>query len=161
MNSEDEERLTALGLALNFPNQCNQRTLDDDPSAGANAGSCACMTFVAANPLSEIVWSPHNGLCLKCAECSFPDRKHLLSGVDYKNVLPLVPHTISQSPNLSLQDINKNNLVGLEQSFKVKGGQSFNVKVDNTRSSRKNFPIPRTGAVPLCLSTNENHTGNH
>lgn len=81
MNLENQkiEPGTELGLALDYSSQCNQRISNNDPSAGAsagaNAGSSGCMTFVAANPLSELVWSPHRGLSLKCADCSFLERK--------------------------------------------------------------------------------------
>ncbi|KAF8021010.1 hypothetical protein BT93_G1425 [Corymbia citriodora subsp. variegata] len=77
MNLENQkiEPVTELGLALDYSSQCNQRTSNSDPSAGANAGPSGCMTFVAANPLSELVWSPHRGLSLKCADCSFIERK--------------------------------------------------------------------------------------
>lgn len=77
MNLENQkiEPMTELGLALDYSSQCNQRISNDQPSAGANAGSSGCMTFVAANPLSELVWSPHRGLSLKCADCSVIERK--------------------------------------------------------------------------------------
>lgn len=77
MNSENQtiEPVTELGLALDYSSQCNQRISNNDPSAGANAGSSGCMTFVVPNPLSELVWSPHSGLSLKCADRSFAERK--------------------------------------------------------------------------------------
>ncbi|XP_048135135.1 uncharacterized protein LOC115726653 isoform X2 [Rhodamnia argentea] len=77
MNLENQtiEPVTELGLALDYSSQCNQRISNNDPSAGANAGSSGCMTFVAPNPLSELVWSPHSGLSLKCADCGFIERK--------------------------------------------------------------------------------------
>lgn len=77
MNLENQkiEPVTELALALDYSSQCNQRTSNNDPSAGANAGSSESLKFVAANPLSELVWSPHRGLSLKCADCSFIERK--------------------------------------------------------------------------------------
>ncbi|KAL0388477.1 UNVERIFIED_CONTAM: hypothetical protein Sradi_2729500 [Sesamum radiatum] len=41
--------------------------------AGGNATSRIEMAFAAYDPLSELVWSPHNGLSLKCADSSMPD----------------------------------------------------------------------------------------
>ncbi|KAL0457078.1 UNVERIFIED_CONTAM: hypothetical protein Slati_1047000 [Sesamum latifolium] len=41
--------------------------------AGGNAASRIEMAFAACDPLSELVWSPHNGLSLKCADSSMPD----------------------------------------------------------------------------------------
>ncbi|XP_031396206.1 uncharacterized protein LOC116207423 isoform X1 [Punica granatum] len=82
MNLEDDkiEPVTDLGLSLDYSDQYNQReALNIDPSAGANAGSSVHMTFVATNPLTELVWSPHKGLSLKCADCSFSDGKPALT----------------------------------------------------------------------------------
>ncbi|KAK7308010.1 hypothetical protein VNO77_41561 [Canavalia gladiata] len=36
------------------------------------------MTLAATDPLSEIVWSPDKGLCLKCADSSFADKNSSL-----------------------------------------------------------------------------------
>ncbi|XP_011091136.1 uncharacterized protein LOC105171651 isoform X1 [Sesamum indicum] len=41
--------------------------------AGGNATSSIKMAFAAYDPLSELVWSPRNGLSLKCADSSMPD----------------------------------------------------------------------------------------
>ncbi|KAL0348951.1 UNVERIFIED_CONTAM: hypothetical protein Sangu_1122900 [Sesamum angustifolium] len=41
--------------------------------AGGNATSRIEMAFAAYDHLSELVWSPHNGLSLKCADSSMPD----------------------------------------------------------------------------------------
>ncbi|KAL0414398.1 UNVERIFIED_CONTAM: hypothetical protein Sradi_1641500 [Sesamum radiatum] len=41
--------------------------------AGGNATSSVEMAFAVYDPLSELVWSPHNGLSLKCADSSMPD----------------------------------------------------------------------------------------
>ncbi|KAL3507708.1 hypothetical protein ACH5RR_033090 [Cinchona calisaya] len=47
------------------------------------------MTFAAPDSLSELVWSPHNGLSLKCAECSLADKKpFLLWNVGPSNMVP-------------------------------------------------------------------------
>ncbi|XP_015573439.2 uncharacterized protein LOC8280168 isoform X2 [Ricinus communis] len=84
MNVDDKniEPSTNLSLALGYSNQCIQRNLSNDPGAGANAASTADITFVATDPLSELVWSPHKGLSLRCADGSFIDKKpSLLPGV--------------------------------------------------------------------------------
>lgn len=81
MNLEDDkvEPVTDLGLSLNYSDQKDLReALNIHPSAGANAGSSVHMTVVATNPLTELVWSPHKGLSLKCADCSFSDQKEAL-----------------------------------------------------------------------------------
>ncbi|XP_024023066.1 uncharacterized protein LOC112092093 [Morus notabilis] len=63
MNADNEniEPSTDLGLALGYSSQCVKRRLNNGSGAGANAGSGLNMTFVAQNPLSELVWSPHKG----------------------------------------------------------------------------------------------------
>ncbi|KAF6173472.1 hypothetical protein GIB67_027167 [Kingdonia uniflora] len=68
----NEEPATEFSFSLNPTNQCTQRRLSNDFSAGAGAGANAAsradMTFVTADPLSELVWSPHKGLSLKYAD---------------------------------------------------------------------------------------------
>lgn len=75
VDNENIEPVTDLGLALCYSNQCIRRQLNNDSGAGANAGSRIGMTFVAPDPLSELVWSPQRGLILKCADSSFADKK--------------------------------------------------------------------------------------
>jgi len=96
MNVDDEntEPVTDLGLALGYSNPCIQRQLNNDSGAGANAGSRIDMTFVAPDPLSELVWSPQKGLCLKCADSSFADKKaSLLWGAGPSNAAFLMPQS--------------------------------------------------------------------
>ncbi|XVE65900.1 hypothetical protein DITRI_Ditri08aG0037100 [Diplodiscus trichospermus] len=63
MNVENENKdpVTDLGLALGYSNHSIQRRLSNDLGAGANAASRIDMTFVATDPLSELVWSPQKG----------------------------------------------------------------------------------------------------
>lgn len=94
MNTDkaDKEQLIDLGLALNYSSQCIQRALNDDSGAGANAGSRVDMTFVATDPLSELVWSPHKGLSLKCADSSMKEKRpSLLLGAGPSNMIHSPP----------------------------------------------------------------------
>ncbi|XP_052189439.1 uncharacterized protein LOC127799445 isoform X2 [Diospyros lotus] len=50
--------------------------LIEGTGVGVNAASK--MIFVASDALSELVWSPHNGLSLKCADCSLTEKKPFL-----------------------------------------------------------------------------------
>ncbi|XWS13777.1 hypothetical protein CRYUN_Cryun36dG0067400 [Craigia yunnanensis] len=63
MNVENEniEPVTDLGLALGYSNHSIQRRFSNDLGAGANAASRIDITFVATDPLSELVWSPQKG----------------------------------------------------------------------------------------------------
>ncbi|XP_016202288.1 uncharacterized protein LOC107643214 isoform X2 [Arachis ipaensis] len=81
MNEENEniKPKTDLELFLNYANQCVWKNLKNESGAGANAaGSRVDMTYAATDPLSEIVWSPENGLCLKCADSSFAGKNSSL-----------------------------------------------------------------------------------
>ncbi|KAG8658631.1 uncharacterized protein LOC110611301 isoform X2 [Manihot esculenta] len=82
-DDKNTEPVTNLSLAQGHSNQCIQRILNnEDPGAGANAASRVDMTFVATDPLSELVWSPQKGLSLRCADGSFSNKKpSLLWGV--------------------------------------------------------------------------------
>ncbi|XP_050217969.1 uncharacterized protein LOC126668819 isoform X2 [Mercurialis annua] len=79
VDDKNVEPSTNLCLAVGYSNQCIQRILNNDPGAGANAASAAYMTLVAADPLSELVWSPHKGLCIRCADGSFTEKNPSLS----------------------------------------------------------------------------------
>ncbi|KAK4482819.1 hypothetical protein RD792_009989 [Penstemon davidsonii] len=57
-----------LGLALGSTNR-------NSSGAGVNANLKVDMTFAASDPLSELVWSPHKGLSLKCAESDLADKR--------------------------------------------------------------------------------------
>ncbi|KAL8486561.1 hypothetical protein ACS0TY_023302 [Phlomoides rotata] len=48
------------------------------PGAGVNAESRLDRAFAASDPLSELVWSSHNGLSLKCANTRASDKKPFL-----------------------------------------------------------------------------------
>ncbi|KAL0367108.1 UNVERIFIED_CONTAM: hypothetical protein Sradi_3600900 [Sesamum radiatum] len=76
MNINDED--ISLGLVLGSRNYRIQTRLNNSSGAGVNANSRLDMAFAASDPLSELVWSPHNGLSLKCASSSLADKKPLL-----------------------------------------------------------------------------------
>ena len=88
-NDKNIEPVIDLGFSLGYSNQCIQRGLkkDSGPGAGANAASSVDMTFVATNALSELVWSPQKGLCLKCADGSLSKNPSLLWGAGPSNMV--------------------------------------------------------------------------
>ncbi|XP_022739593.1 uncharacterized protein LOC111291806 isoform X2 [Durio zibethinus] len=117
MNVEDEkiDPVTDLGLALGYSNQRIQRKLSNDLGAGANAASRIDMTFVATDPLSELVWSPQKGPRLKCTDFSFSDKNHSLGrGSGPSNVI-LSPQQINTSArsNNSDKSARDNDGIGL------------------------------------------------
>lgn len=73
MNKNDED--IDLRLALGSRNYSAQTRLHGSSGAGVNANSRLDMPFAASDPLSELVWSPHNGLSLKCADSNLADNK--------------------------------------------------------------------------------------
>ncbi|CAN4120450.1 unnamed protein product [Withania somnifera] len=67
-----------LGLALGSTTRYVQTKPKVDAGAGVNASSTVDMAFAASEPVSELVWSPHKGLSLKCAESGLTDKKTFL-----------------------------------------------------------------------------------
>ncbi|XP_042060295.1 uncharacterized protein LOC121804721 isoform X1 [Salvia splendens] len=67
MNKSDED--IDLRLALGSRSYSVETRLDSSvcEGAGVNANSRVGMPFTASDPLSELVWSPNNGLSMKCA----------------------------------------------------------------------------------------------
>lgn len=85
-----------LGLSLGCSSNCIRIKSKGNSGAGVNAASIIDMTFAASNSLSELVWSPHNGLSLKCTECSLADKKpFLLWNVGPSNMMPSPSQGIS------------------------------------------------------------------
>lgn len=153
VDNENIEPVTDLGLALGYSNQCIQRGLNNDSGAGANAGSGINMTFVANNPLSELVWSPHKGLSLKCADSSFADSKtSLFWGAGPSNVALLPSQSIigrNTTTQISMDGENasiSNTL--LQMKSEVAGKDTL------SRS-----PGSDAGGMPVCGPSHEYVTG--
>lgn len=100
MENEKTKSETEFRLAPSHFNQCIQwRSCDGSSStgAGANADSGLDMKFAASDPLSELVWSPENGLSLRLTDCSFDEKNpNLLRSVR--------PSSINLSPGMSNTD---------------------------------------------------------
>ncbi|XVE81760.1 hypothetical protein DITRI_Ditri15bG0091500 [Diplodiscus trichospermus] len=143
MNVENEniEPLTDLGLALGHSTYSIQRRLSNDLGAGANAASTIDMTFVAADPLSELVWSPQKGPCLKYTDCSFPDKKHSLVWGAGPSIVVLSPKQI----NTSLRSSNEEPIKEENFNTSVSTFHDMNTKVANIdnldKSTRDNDGI--------------------
>nr|XP_018626409.1 uncharacterized protein LOC104096366 isoform X2 [Nicotiana tomentosiformis] len=85
-NSNDDD--IDLGLAVGCTTHNVKTKTEDDSGAGVNASSMVDMAFAASDPLSELVWSPHKGLSLKCADSRLADKKPvLLWNVGLSNVI--------------------------------------------------------------------------
>ncbi|KAM7462933.1 hypothetical protein LguiA_031054 [Lonicera macranthoides] len=59
-----------FGFSLGCSNQSVRSGLNNDAGVGVNATPWVNMSFVASEPLLELVWSPGKGLSLKCADYS-------------------------------------------------------------------------------------------
>lgn len=78
MNKNEED--IDLRLALGSRNYSLRTRLNTSSGAGVNASSREDMPLAASDPLSELVWSPKNGLSLKCANnSSLADNKPFLT----------------------------------------------------------------------------------
>ncbi|KAL8171390.1 hypothetical protein V2J09_023194 [Rumex salicifolius] len=67
-NSDVLELVTNLRLSLHPSNHSSGvGRSNDELGVGANAASKADMIFLANDSLSELVWSPHKGLSVRCA----------------------------------------------------------------------------------------------
>ncbi|PON53245.1 Zinc finger, CCHC-type domain containing protein [Parasponia andersonii] len=145
VDNENIEPVTDLGLALGYSNQCIQRRLNNDSGAGANAGSGINMTFVANNPLSELVWSPHKGLSLKCADSSFADiqKPHFSGGAGPSNVALLPAQSIIGRTTTTQKNIDEENSPKANTLFQMKSEVAG--KDTLTRSSGSDagvMPVP-------------------
>lgn len=104
MNGNEDD--LNLGLSLGYSStSCNQTRVNNNSGAGVNAGPSVDMTFSASDPLSELVWSPHKGLSLKCAECTNLDKKPFLLW----NVGP--SNMVSSPPNIRFQPTDEEKIV--------------------------------------------------
>jgi hypothetical protein len=151
VDNENIEPVTDLGLALGYSNQCIQRQLNNDSGAGANAGSRIDMTFVAPDPLSELVWSPQKGLSLKCADSSFTDKKaSLLWGAGPSKVAFLMPQSATDG-----RSDTDNPVVEVMTSQ-----EAFHAKDDfaGTNTSTGS-PTSDAGSLPGCGPKHEHDTG--
>ncbi|XP_061990372.1 uncharacterized protein LOC133708848 isoform X2 [Rosa rugosa] len=98
-NNENIEPVT--DLALDYSIQCIQSRLNSDSGAGANAGSVLGMTFVATEPLSELVWSTDKG-----------------AGPSNVNLSP--PQSITGGRPISEKPLEEENFIASDTSFRVK-----------------------------------------
>lgn len=131
VENDDVEPVTDLQLSLAQFHQCNPTRLSDS-GAGVNAASRVDLAFVASDPLSELVWSPHYGLSLKCADSSFAESKpsHLwnASGLSHMALSP--PQGItSGGTSREKHPREMGNLISSQMAFPMEGefgeGASF------------------------------------
>lgn len=129
VENENSEPVADLGLALGYSSQCTQRKLSNDSGAGANAGFRVDMKFVTSDSLSELVWTPQNGLSMKCTDCSFTDKKSSLFW--YAG-----PNNTVLSPSQNIKD----NFIVSQGAFYVKsemGNQGTSIRTPESDATAK------------------------
>lgn len=155
VDKDNLEPHTDLGLTVNYSNHCIQRRLNNHLGAGANAGSSRGMTFVTTDPLSELVWSPQKGPSLKCADCSFSDKKSSLlwdagpSNVVFSSAPPMISAVRCSNDKL----MNENNNM-------IKSHMGFYVKSDvGDRHTSARCPTNNAAIKPVSGPSPEQKTG--
>ncbi|KAF5182288.1 Zinc knuckle family protein, putative isoform [Thalictrum thalictroides] len=128
---------TEPGLALNSPIEGIQPGQNNDSGAGANAASREEMVFVTTDPLSELVWSPHKGLSLKCADCNLADKKAFLW-----SMVVSPPKSITIGENKNLEPLAGENLNSSQMVSHSNCQVSEQVSV--VRSTRSVMPLRQT-----------------
>jgi hypothetical protein len=126
--------------------QCFQRRVKKDSGAGANAGSSVDKTFAATNALSELVWSPQKGLCLKCADGSF----------SYKNPSLLW----GAGPSNMVSGSSTDKPISKEYFWTALGASDVNSEVAGRDNSTK-FVTSDTSMFPSSESRHEIKIGNY
>ena len=123
LDNDNLEPVTDLQLALAYHNPFTPRPLSNagaGAGAGANADSRIDLAFVAADPLSELVWSPHNGLSLKCTDFSFFEEKpSLLWDVGLSNMVLSPPQGATSRVATGEEPIDEGNLITSQVAFQV------------------------------------------
>ncbi|KAL5851965.1 hypothetical protein ACOSQ3_007083 [Xanthoceras sorbifolium] len=156
MSVENEiiEPVTELGLSLGYSSQCTQgRRLKGASGAGANAGTRVDVEFASTDPLSELVWSPQNGLSLKCADCSFSDKKpSLLWGAGPSNVVLSPSQNIAAGRSRTDKPIIEENFIMSQGA--IHGMSEMAGKDTSARTSESDASV-----MPVCGSSHEDRTG--
>lgn len=133
MNGNEDD--VNLGLSLGNSTSCNQTRVNNNSGAGVNAGPSVDMTFAASDPLSELVWSPHKGLSLKCADCTKVDKKpFLLWNVGPSNMVSSPPQSRFQQTDE--EKIVDGNLILACETFDVDGKASQRGSLAQSTSSK-------------------------
>lgn len=109
---------------------------NNSSGAGVNANSRVDMGFAVSDPISELVWSPHNGLRLKCADSALDDKKSIPTW-------NLMPSTKCLSASLSVRPmrtgevrVGENKLTLFQNVLKR---ENRSVDCDSSMSSAQQF----------------------
>ncbi|KAA8548754.1 hypothetical protein F0562_000438 [Nyssa sinensis] len=152
VDNDEKEPVTDLGLALGYSNQSIKTRSNNDSGAGVNASSRFDMTFVPSDPLTELVWSPHKGLSLKCTDCSLAEKTpSLLWDVGPRNTILSPPLSITSRETNDEKPLEKRDLFTSQAAVHVES------EVGN-RASMTSSPGSSAGVMPVVGSSHEHHT---
>lgn len=148
INVEDVD----LGRTLGSTSQSVDSRLNSSAGAGGNANSRIDIAFAASDPLSELVWSPHSGLILKCADSSLADNKPLLLGNVDLNL-----NELSTSQSIKYKGSADDKVVHEEKSSfpnkMLNGDDEFDYKSTLFRSSRDSCSFELDALHRSCYGT--------
>ncbi|KAK4856883.1 hypothetical protein QYF36_022304 [Acer negundo] len=153
VENENIEPVTELELSLSYSSQRIQRRLNSATGAGANAGTRLDIEFAATDPLSELVWSPQNGLSLKCADGGFGDKRPpLLWGAEPSNVVLSPSKDITAGRSRTDKPIIEENFIMSRSAF-----HGMSETADKDTSTRT--PEIDVAVMPIRGSSHEDRTG--
>lgn len=134
MNIEDKD----MNLELGTNSRIRTKLLSTSSGAGAgvNAGLMVNRAFASCDPLSELVWSPRNGLGLKCADFREDDSRKpiLLWNVGLKPVVD------QENLNLSQTVLDANDII-IEQTMLLAASENRQLGSSNGDECKSFFVI--------------------
>ncbi|XP_059632409.1 uncharacterized protein LOC132275051 isoform X2 [Cornus florida] len=150
---------TDLGLSLECSNQFIRTKLNNDSGAGVNASSSLNVTLVPSDPLSELVWSPHKGLGLKCADGRFSEKKlSLLWDVGTSNIVLSPPDKQIDEINLvTSQAANFYRSCRGSDDINLVSGSTDKHNTDEENPKTSDF-LPPTTSDPITFGIEERET---
>ncbi|CAA2966073.1 Zinc finger, CCHC-type domain containing [Olea europaea subsp. europaea] len=156
MDTNDED--VDLGLALGSTSYHIRSKMNSSSGAGVNANLIGDMAFAASDPLSELVWLPHKGLSLKCADSNLADKNpFLLWNVESSNKVP------SPSQIIRSWGPEDGRVISVGRSTVPQTFLNVDSKVDDkvtSASPLRSSPIPLLNAnCGRCEETNDEMKG--
>ncbi|CAA2955085.1 Zinc finger, CCHC-type domain containing [Olea europaea subsp. europaea] len=137
-----------LGLSLGSTNHCVRTTLNNSSGAGVNANSGVDIAFAASDPLSELVWSPHKGLSLKCADPDLAEKNPFVTW----NVGP-INKVFSPSQSIRSRETEDGKAIDKGNSTILQAKIDMDEVGDGTTVAIS----PRNSPGPLCNVSHGNH----
>ncbi|XP_010936361.2 uncharacterized protein [Elaeis guineensis] len=138
---------------LDSAERCTESIVNEDSGAGAGAGANAAsradMVFTSTNPLSELVWSPHEGLSLKYAGSSLSEKKASLSrNTESFDIKISSPQHTNGGKSVSVRDIAAGNMKKMRLELNSDNRNSKRVTLPG--SPRRTVDMQPASLTSLC-----------